>query len=244
MARPRLDRLSDPPATNGGPLPQDELQGLLDRASDVVFRYRVRPTRGFEYVSEAMTRITGFTPAELYENPDLIMRLVHRDDRPILAEILARGGGATQIVLRWIGKDGRIIWVEQRNSAVRDTKGQIVAIEAIARETSDPTAGSRPSVRIIGDLRIDLDRSRALIDGRLVRLTPAEFRLLLLLTDQPGRIVTRDAIVEALWDSPSRGSTRVTEVHVSKLRSKIERDPQTPVRIETVRGRGYRYVVS
>jgi DNA-binding response OmpR family regulator len=100
----------------------------------------------------------------------------------------------------------------------------------------------RAHVRVLGDIRIDLDRGRVLIGGSSVRLTPSEFRLLVLLTDQPGRTMSRATIMEALWNSSHIGSGRTCEVHISKLRGKIERDPGRPPRIETVRGKGYRFV--
>jgi PAS domain S-box-containing protein len=228
----------------GSRLAERDLLRLIDRATDVIFRYRTHPDPGFEFISGAITRITGYTPAELYADPDSAMKLVHGDDRAIMQDLLQHGAGRVPIVFRWRRKDGSVVWVEQRDVAVRDRDGTLIAIEGIAREIADPTLVARPPVRILGDLRIDLDRSRVLARGQPVRLTPSEFRLLVLLTDQPGRVISRATIIEALWDSSQMGSARTCEVHVSKLRSKIERDPRRPERIETVRGRGYRYVSS
>jgi PAS domain S-box-containing protein len=228
----------------GDRLAERDLRRLIDRACDVVFRCRTHPQRGFEFVSGAVTRVTGYTPEELYADPDSALKLVHRDDRAIMRDLLARGAGKVPVVLRWRRKDGLVVWVEQRDIAVYDRAGNLVAIEGIAREIADPTLGARPPVRILGDVRIDLDRSRVLVRGQPIRLTPSELRLLLLLTDQPGRIISRVTIMEALWDSRHVGSGRTSEVHISKLRSKIERDPRQPELIETVRGHGYRFVLS
>jgi len=220
-----------------------DLLRLVERAPDVVFRYRSHPA-GYEFVSRAIKRITGFSPEELYADPSSALKLVHVDDRAIVIELLARGTGRVPIVVRWVRKDGSTLWVEQRNTPVFNRAGELVAIEGIAREIVDPTMGSRPHVRVLGDIRIDLDRGRVLVAGTDVRLTPSELRLLVLLTDQPGRTVSRPTIMEALWNSSHVGGGRVCEVHVSKLRAKIEQNARHPLRIETVRGQGYRFILS
>ncbi len=225
-----------------GSLPPNEVVRLLDRAADIVFRLRVRPVRGLEYVNRAVSRVTGYTPAELYADPELLLRIVHPDDRPLMDELLVRGASATPLVVRLLRRDHQLVWIEQSNTSVFDAAGDLVAVEGIAREVTDPTSGRRPSVRIVGDVRIDVDRSRVIVNGEPIHLTPSEFRVLMLLTEQAGAVVTREAIMEALWDSRHVGDGRTSEVHVSKLRRKIERDPRRPQRIETVRGQGYRFV--
>jgi PAS domain S-box-containing protein len=220
-----------------------DLFRLLDRAPDVVFRYRLRPP-GYDFVNRAIARITGFAPDELYADPESALKLVHKDDRPLVEDLLARGTGRVPIVVRWLRKDGSVVWIEQRNTPVFNRARELVAVEGIAREIVDPTLGSRPYVRVLGDVRMDIDRGRVLIGGNEVNLTPSEFRLLVLLTDQPGRTISRATIVEALWSSSHVGRGRTSEVHISKLRSKIERDAHRPHRIETVRGQGYRFVLS
>jgi PAS domain S-box-containing protein len=220
-----------------------DLVRLVNRAPDIVFRYRLHPP-AFEFVSRAIARITGFTPEELYRDPQALLKLVHRDDRAIVHELLSRGTGRVPIIVRWVRKDGTTLWIEQRNTLVFSRARELVAIEGIAREIADPTLGTQPPVRVVGDVRIDLDRGRVMIGGRDVRLTPSEFRILVLLTDQPGRTISRAAITEALWNSSHSGSGRTSEVHISKLRTKIEQDPHHPLRIETVRGQGYRFILS
>jgi PAS domain S-box-containing protein len=220
---------------------EHDLLRLVDRVADVVFRYRLHPP-GYEFVSRAITRLTGFTPEELYADPDSAMKLVHGDDGAIVHDLLARGAGRTPVVVRWRRKDGSTVWVEQRSTRVFDAAHQLVAVEGVAREIVDPTIASRSYVRIRGDIRIDLDRGRVLRGGEDVHLTPSEFRLLVLLTDQPGRIVSRTTIMEALWNSPHIGSGRSCEVHISKLRSKLDGGSRPSTRIETVRRKGYRFI--
>ena len=73
-------------------------------------------------------------------------------------------------------------------------------------------------------------------------MTPSEFRLLLLLADEPERAFTREQIMEHLWRTPYVGDTRACDAHISNLRRKVERDPAHPERIVTVRELGYKLV--
>jgi PAS domain S-box-containing protein len=223
----------------GRGLGEGELLRLVDRAPDVVFRYRLLPP-GFDFVSSAIARVTGFTPEELYDDPASALKIVHPDDRAIVHDLLAKGTGSVPLVVRWARKDGSYVWVEQRNTPIFNRARELVAIEGIAREIVDPTIKTRPHVRVVGDIRIDFDRARAYVGGREVRLTPSEFRLLVLLSDEPGRLVSRATILEALWNTTHPRGGRTCEVHISKLRSKLEGDLEQQSRIETVRGQGYR----
>jgi PAS domain S-box-containing protein len=209
------------------------VEELLDRAADVVFSYRLGQDPGFAYVNRAVFAVAGYTPQELYADPLLLVKLVHPMDYPLVRGALQSGVSSASLVVRWVRKDGRPIWVEQRTTSVRNEDGELVAVEGIARAITDP--GAR-AVRMLGDLRADILQGRVLVGGRYVTLTLSELRLLVLLTDPPGRIVSREAIMHALQGSDHVERSRSCETHVSKLRSKIGRD-----RIETVRGRGYRF---
>lgn len=218
-----------------------DLEQLAERALDIIYRYRLRPTRGFEYVSPAVTRVNGYTPEEHYADPDIGVKLVHPDDRPLLDEINRRGPNREPLVVRWLRKDGKTIWTEQRDVPVYDDAGELVAIEGIAREIPDPTQPPAESVRVAGGVRIDLQAHRVYVDGKATRLTTNEFKLLALLAANPGRVLTRAAITRRLWDSEHVGSGHACENHISTLRKKIERDPRFPERIVTVRGQGYTF---
>ncbi len=217
-----------------------ELSRLADRAPDVIFRYRLKPGPAYEYVSEASTRICGYTPAEHYADPELRHRIVHPDDRPLLDEAMFGSAEAPQL-LRFCRKDGGLVWTEQRTVPVYDDSGELVAVEGLVREIPDPSAENNGRIRLAGPLRIDLLERRVLLDGRAVHLTPAEFSLLVLLTDQPGRVVSRKQMMRHLWRSAHTGSGHTCEAHVSNLRRKIEPDPRNPVRVVTVRGYGYQF---
>jgi hypothetical protein len=117
---------------------EQRFRRLAENAPDIIYRYRVHPERGFEYVSPAATGITGHTPDEFYADPDLALKLVHPDDRGRLEGFPRAGEGLTQpVVVRVRRKDGSIVWVEQRNVAVHDESGALIAIEGIARDITE-----------------------------------------------------------------------------------------------------------
>jgi two-component system response regulator RegX3 len=113
-------------------------------------------------------------------------------------------------------------------------------VRALLRRCEYERAAMRGPVREIGGLRLDLGLRQVVVDERLVYLTASQFKLLALLSEEPGRIVTRREILHRMWESSHVGDEHLCDVHVSNLRSKIERDPRHPERIVTIRGMGYK----
>lgn len=114
-------------------------------------------------------------------------------------------------------------------------------VRALVGEADGRVAGAG-TVRDLGDLRLDLTRHEVVVDSAPVHLTPSEFRLLELLTEEPGRAYSRSDIVEQLWGAGYPVTSRVADTHVARLRRKIERDPSHPERVLNVRGVGYKFV--
>jgi DNA-binding response OmpR family regulator len=104
-------------------------------------------------------------------------------------------------------------------------------------------AGPRQSgdVVVSGDLRVDLTRREVMREERAVHLKPKEFDLLLFLMRHPGRVFTREELLNDIWGYEFAGDTRTVDVHVRWLRQKIEEAPSEPKRLVTVRGTGYRF---
>lgn len=92
-----------------------------------------------------------------------------------------------------------------------------------------------------GSLEIDPEGYTATIDGTPVELSATEFRLLLELARNKGKVKTRESLLETVWNYEYLGDSRIVDMAVQRLRNKIEDDPQTPTRIVTVRGVGYRF---
>jgi DNA-binding response OmpR family regulator len=117
----------------------------------------------------------------------------------------------------------------------------VARMRAVMRRTAGRQPVSEPepaeaNVRSLGDLEIDLDGMEVRKGGRPVSLTPTELRLLLEFTASPGTVLTRETLLERVWDYAWGGDSRVVDVHVQRLRAKIGND-----RIETVRGFGYKF---
>jgi two-component system response regulator MtrA len=100
-------------------------------------------------------------------------------------------------------------------------------------------AESNNSLRI-GDITIDQVAHSLTRDGRVIPLTRLEFDLLVALAKEPGRVFTREALLSEVWGYQHAKDTRLVNVHVQRLRSKVERDPDNPELIQTVRGVGYK----
>ena len=93
----------------------------------------------------------------------------------------------------------------------------------------------------VGDVSLDPEEHRVFIRGDEISLPLKEFELLHLLLANTGRVVTRDNIIDRIWGSDYFGDTKTLDVHVKRLRAKIENDPANPTRLVTIRGVGYRY---
>ena len=92
----------------------------------------------------------------------------------------------------------------------------------------------------MGDLKIDVQAHQLLRNGKQIQLTRLEFDLLVALAREPGRVFTRDALLSEVWGYAQSTDTRLVNVHIQRLRSKIERDPENPELVITIRGVGYK----
>lgn len=111
---------------------------LAENAKDLIFRIALKPSMKFEYVSPSSLEITGYSPEEHYADPELGFKIVHPDDRQKLADLATIDRDIPgPIRLRWIRKDGRIIWTEQLITLIRDEEGAVVAMEGVSRDITE-----------------------------------------------------------------------------------------------------------
>ncbi|MBX7068702.1 MAG: response regulator transcription factor [Microthrixaceae bacterium] len=96
----------------------------------------------------------------------------------------------------------------------------------------------------VGDVSINVDSREVHLAGTLVPLPLKEYELLLLLMENAGRVLTRGTIIDRVWGYDYVGDTKTLDVHVKRLRAKLENDPAAPVRLLTVRGVGYKYAAA
>lgn len=145
----------------------ERFRQLAENAWDVIYRYRVTPTPGFEYVSPSVTRVIGYTPEELYADPGLTGTHVHPDDRTRLNAMLEQPGTATAdpVTIRFTHRDGRTIWTEHRIILVRDTGGGVVAVEGIARDVTDRVVAYQTLERRVEERTEELERRRTVAES-------------------------------------------------------------------------------
>ena len=114
----------------------------------------------------------------------------------------------------------------------------LARIKALLRRAA-PATGDADEVLRFGRLEVDLGARVARVDGRPCDLTSHQFELLVVLAQSPGRVLSRDQIMDALKGHPMEAFDRSIDVHISRIRALIEDDPKEPRRVLTVRGAGY-----
>jgi two-component system response regulator RegX3 len=115
------------------------------------------------------------------------------------------------------------------------------ALEAGPEKSATRTAPGSEGVVEVATVRIDIDQRRVFVRDEEIQLRRKEFDLLLLLAENPSRVLTRDVLIDRIWGSDYVGDTKTLDVHIKRLRAQIEEDPSSPRLITTVRGVGYRF---
>ena len=121
------------------------------------------------------------------------------------------------------------------------SKAELIArIRAVLRRQGD-NSNTTEGVITAGPVRIDVERHQVSINDQLVSLPLKEFELLEFLVRNSGRVLTRSQLIDRVWGSDYFGDTKTLDVHVKRLRAKIETDPANPTFIQTIRGLGYKF---
>ncbi|WP_424115807.1 winged helix-turn-helix domain-containing protein [Rothia mucilaginosa] len=117
----------------------------------------------------------------------------------------------------------------------------IARIRAVLRRRSAETDSATESVLQGGPVRMDIDRHVVTVNGEEISMPPKEFELLEILLRNVGRVMTRGQLIERVWGADYVGDTKTLDVHIKRLRSKIEPDSSAPQYVVTVRGLGYKF---
>ncbi len=118
----------------------------------------------------------------------------------------------------------------------------LARMKAVLRRNGEPES-AKDGVLEAGPVRMDIDRHLVFVNGNKVAMPLKEFELLELLLENRNRVLTRGQIIDRVWGSNYFGDTKTLDVHVKRIRSKIEDDPARPVHLVTVRGLGYKFEV-
>ncbi|MFL6081178.1 MAG: response regulator [Ornithinibacter sp.] len=163
-----------------------------------------------------------------------------RRDHPRLPVVMltALGEEEDRILGLEVGADDYVT----KPFSVRELLGRVRA--QLRRRELDRSDGTDGAEIQAGPVSIDLARHLVTVRGEPTNLTRSEFQVLRLLAGSPGQVFSRKEIMEELWQTEFRGDVRACDVHISNLRQKVERDPQNPELVLTVRRVGYRFAES
>jgi two-component system, OmpR family, response regulator RegX3 len=164
---------------------------------------------------------------------DVCRELRARSRVPIIM-LTARGEEADRVAGLELGADDYVV----KPFSARELVARVRAVLRRAAEAGEQRADS---VTEIGEVRLDPARRTATFRGDELELSRKEFDLLRLLVENAGSVVTRERLIDEVWDTNWFGSTKTLDVHVSGLRKKLEDDPGSPRYIHTVRGVGFRF---
>jgi len=124
------------------------------------------------------------------------------------------------------------------------SKAELIArIKAVLRRGSTTTASAGATLLTAGPVEIDVESHKVKVLGSYVSFPLKEFELLEFLVRNSGRVLTRTQLIDRIWGSDYFGDTKTLDVHIKRLRAKIEKDPANPVFILTIRGLGYKFEI-
>jgi two-component system response regulator RegX3 len=164
-----------------------------------------------------------------------VCREIRRTSKVPIIMVTAKGSEIDTVVGLEVGADDYVT----KPYRLRELVARMRAV--LRRAPLD--AGPIPAGEVleVGDVCLDPERHEVTRSGDLLSLPLKEFELLALLLENAGRVLTRDPLIDRIWGADYVGDTKTLDVHIKRLRSKIEDDPSSPSRIITIRGLGYKY---
>jgi two-component system response regulator RegX3 len=168
---------------------------------------------------------------------DVCRQLRKRSQVPIIM-VTAKGAEIDTVVGLEVGADDYVT----KPYRMRELVARMRAVMRRQGATSTHEGAELSEGAItVGDVQLDPEAHRVMIDGSEVQMPLREFELLHLLLANAGRVLSRDVLIDRIWGADYVGDTKTLDVHVKRLRGKLEADPANPVRIVTIRGLGYKY---
>ncbi|WP_225755123.1 response regulator transcription factor [Actinotalea sp. Marseille-Q4924] len=163
---------------------------------------------------------------------EVVLRLRQRSTVPVIM-LTAKDSEIDKVVGLELGADDYV-------TKPYSSRELLARVKAVLRRRAEPVEDDDEQVLVVGGLRLDPDRHVVEVDGERTSFPLKEFELLELLLRNAGRVLTRRQIIDRVWGSDYVGDTKTLDVHVKRVRAKIEKDPGAPVRLLTVRGLGYK----
>jgi two-component system response regulator RegX3 len=195
----------------------------------------------------------GLEALELFETtrPDLVLldvMLPRLSGVDVCREIRSRGSRVPIIMVTAKGSEidtvvGLEVGADDYVTKPYRLRELVARMRAVMRRTPSDAAllATTGDAIEVGDVALDPERHEVRVRGDEITLPLKEFELLEILLDNAGRVLTRDTLIDRVWGPHYVGDTKTLDVHIKRLRTKLEDDPSHPTRITTIRGLGYRY---
>jgi two-component system, OmpR family, response regulator RegX3 len=230
----------NPPAQRPTILLVEDERAITEPLAEALERDGFEPTVAGT-AAEALEQATGSLPDLVLldiglpdgSGLDVCRELRRQTEVPIIM-LTARGAEADRVAGLELGADDYIV----KPFSAREVMARV---RAVLRRTTPGSGTAGTEQMKIGDLRLDPDRHEAKLSGEQLELSRKEFELLRVLMESAGSVITREALIEEVWDMNWFGSTKTLDVHISGLRRKLDDDPKEPRFIHTVRGVGFRF---
>jgi two-component system response regulator RegX3 len=163
-----------------------------------------------------------------------VCRIIRAESQVPIIMITAKDTEIDKVVGLEIGADDYV-------TKPYSTRELLARMKAVLRRGAEPNAAIDSGVLKAGPVVMDLDRHTVSVNGEQIQMPLKEFELLELLIENVNRVLTRGQIIDRVWGSNYFGDTKTLDVHVKRVRSKIEEDPSRPKHLLTVRGLGYKF---
>jgi len=174
---------------------------------------------------------------------DICRSIRNEIDVPILM-VTAKGEDADKIRGLGIGADDYISKPFSPTELVARVKAHLAQYERLANKSDDKGSGGKKANELkAGPISVNLTTRRVYVHGSEIELKNKEYELLTLLISNPDVVFSKEHLYERIWGMDALGDLKTVGVHISRLREKIEQDPQNPIYIQTVWGAGYRFMI-
>lgn len=203
----------------------------------------------------------GYTVIEAEDGPAAIERFRAANPDIVLLDLMLPGLSGTDVcreiravsnvpIIMVTAKDGEVdkivgleIGADDYITKPYSTRELLARMKAVLRRGTSSAVTTTPSVLEAGPVRLDAERHKVSVGGSPVTLPLKEFELLEYFLENVNRVLTRGQIIDRVWGSNYYGDTKTLDVHVKRIRAKIEADPANPTLLVTVRGLGYKFEV-